>query len=208
MTGVGGVPADPTVSLVKAVVLNVTSTGASLPSFVTVWPSGQLRPEASNLNTQPGQDTPNLVIVGVGPDGGVSLYNDAGTGHLVVDVMGWFSTGGDFTPMIPERLLDTRTTAEMGPATMVDVSGSGLFPGQAAVLNVTSTGSSTPSFVTVWPSGEPRPNASNLNTQPGQDTPNLVIAKVGANGKVSLYNDAGTGHLVVDVLGWFFNPAG
>jgi hypothetical protein len=55
----------------------------------------------------------------------------------------------------------------------------------------------------VWPTGEPRPNASSLNTDPGQDTPNLVIAKVGAGGQVSLYNEAGTGHLVADVVGYF-----
>jgi hypothetical protein len=30
-----------------------------------------------------------------------------------------------------------------------------------------------------------------------------VIAKVGAGGQVSLYNEAGTGHLVADVVGYF-----
>jgi hypothetical protein len=33
--------------------------------------------------------------------------------------------------------------------------------------------------------------------------PNLVVAKVGAGGKVSLYNNAGSTHLVADVMGWF-----
>ena len=36
----------------------------------------------------------------------------------------------------------------------------------------------------------------------GQDTPNLVIVKVGADGNVKLYNNAGTGHLIADVVGY------
>ena len=51
-----------------------------------------------------------------------------------------------------------------------------------------------------------RPNASNLNFVPGQTVPNLVIAKVGANGQVSGYLNAGSTHLAIDVAGWF--PAG
>ena len=53
------------------------------------------------------------------------------------------------------------------------------------VLNVTSTGSSVQSFVTVWPTGESRPNASNLNTDPakavqpaGQDVGPEVAAEL------------------------------
>ncbi len=33
----------------------------------------------------------------------------------------------------------------------------------------------------------------------GQTVPHLVIAKVGANGQVSVYNQAGSTHLVIDV---------
>ncbi|NCY17585.1 MAG: hypothetical protein EBX39_12680 [Actinobacteria bacterium] len=43
--GRGGVPATG----VDAVALNVTSTGASSDSYLTVWPTGSTRPTASNL---------------------------------------------------------------------------------------------------------------------------------------------------------------
>ncbi len=33
--------------------------------------------------------------------------------------------------------------------------------------------------------------------------PNLVVAKVGADGKVAVYNHSGSTHVVVDVVGWF-----
>ncbi len=215
VTGRGGV-AD---RCVGAVILNVTSTQADAASFVTVWPTGDARPNASNVNTAPGQDTPNLVVAKVGAGGQVSLYNNAGSSHLVADIVGWIPTGTTFVPQAPARLLDTRpgqTTVDgqfagggaVGPGGSIDltVGGRAGLPSTgvaAVVVNVTSTESDTSSFVTVWPTGEGRPNASNLNTEPGQDTPNLVVAKVGAGGQISLYNNAGTGHLVADLVGWF-----
>ena len=60
VTGIGGVPAIG----VSAVVLNVTATNASAPTYVTVWPSGSSQPTASNLNLLPGETRANLVVAG------------------------------------------------------------------------------------------------------------------------------------------------
>ncbi len=209
VAGCAGLPAGST----GAVAMNVTSTEASTASYISVWPTGRARPTASSLNTEPGQDTPNLVIAEIGTDGRVSVYNNAGTGHLVADVVGWLPAGAGYHGITPARLLDTRTgvgapTGPLGPGGSIDlvVTGRGDVPVagvDAAVLNVTSTEASTPSFITVWPTGLGRPTASSLNTEPGQDTPNLVIARLGTGGRVSLYNNAGTGHLIADVVGWF-----
>ncbi|WP_031152729.1 hypothetical protein [Streptomyces erythrochromogenes] len=46
VAGVDGIPATG----VKAVVLNVTATNPTQPSFVSVYPSGTTRSSASNLN--------------------------------------------------------------------------------------------------------------------------------------------------------------
>jgi hypothetical protein len=73
----------------------------------------------------------------------------------------------------------------------------------AVVLNVTATAPTSTTWVTVWPSGQPRPDASNLNVLAGQSRPNLVVARVGAGGRVSLYNAFGSTHLIADVVGWF-----
>jgi hypothetical protein len=51
--------------------------------------------------------------------------------------------------------------------------------------------------------GPAMPTASNLNLGPGQTAPNLVVAKVGANGRVSIYNARGSTDVVVDVAGWY-----
>jgi len=76
---------------VTAVALTVTVTQASAAGFITVYGSGGKRPLASNLNFLPGQNVPNLVIVPVGADGKVALYNGSpGSVHLVADVAGYF----------------------------------------------------------------------------------------------------------------------
>ena len=212
--GRAGLPA----SGVGAVALNVTVTQPSAQGWITVWPTGQPRPLASNLNYTAGLTVPNMVIARVGTDGNISLYNNTGTTHLIVDIMGWYPTNSDFAPMTSARLADTRlgnpTVDGQGPkgvvagGTSIDVStlGRAGLPGAgvgAVVLNVTVTQPSAQGWITVWPTGQPRPLASNLNYTPGRTVPNMVIARVGAGGKVSLYNNTGSTHLIVDIMGWY-----
>ena len=64
-------------------------------------------------------------------------------------------------------------------------------------------GATAAGFLTVWPSGETRPTASNLNTVPGGTQPNLVTVKLGVGGKVSIFNLAGTTHVLADVAGYY-----
>ena len=82
---VGAVP-----STARAVVLNVTVTEPTRSGYLTVWPNGRARPEASNLNFVAGQTVPNQVIAAVGPDGKICLFNSAGSTHVIVDLMGWY----------------------------------------------------------------------------------------------------------------------
>jgi hypothetical protein len=212
--GRGGVPATG----VSAVVMNVTAVSPTAGTFVTAWPSGQARPLASNLNVVAGQTAPNLVVVATGIGGKVSLYNLAGSVHLVADVAGWFGDGTEaggarFHAFAPSRILDTRdgTGAPAGPIGSLlplelQVTGRGGVPAAdvtSVVLNVTVTQPTASAHLTVWPSGEPRPLASNLNFGPGLTVANLVTVAVGAGGKVSIYNAGGSSHVVVDVAGWY-----
>jgi hypothetical protein len=70
-------------------------------------------------------------------------------------------------------------------------------------VNVTATAATASTFLTVFPAGQTRPDASNLNVVPAQDVPNLVVAKVGANGNVTIYNNQGSTHVIFDVVGYF-----
>ncbi len=116
-------------------------------------------------------------------------------------------------PITPARILDTRDgtggpLAKFGPATTRDltVTGVGGVPGtgvSGVVLNVTAVLPDHASHLTVWPAGVAKPVASNLNYGPGDIAPNLVTVKVGANGKVSIFNNEGSVDILADVVGWF-----
>lgn len=221
VTGQGGVPA----SGVAGVVLNLTVTEPSAPSFFTVYPSSVARPVVSNLNFVPGQTVPNRVMVPVGPDGKINLYNQAGNAQVVVDVNGWFRSGGaiagaKFSALGPARVLDSRSASQVGPyatpfaagaTRTVQVAGTGGVPAMnapippsAVVLNVTVTNPTAAGFLTAYPSdGAGPPLASDLNWRPGLTVANLVVVKLGPDGAIKLYNQQGNTDVVVDVLGWY-----
>jgi hypothetical protein len=123
---------------------------------------------------------------------------------------------GTFGSLVPSRVLDTRTglgapktAVAAGGMVHLQVAGTGGVPSSgvsAVVLNVTVTAPTQPGYITVYGDGTALPGVSNLNFVAGQSVPNLVIAPVGPNGTVALYNgSAGTVHLIADVSGWFTN---
>ena len=50
--------------------------------------------------------------------------------------------------------------------------------------------------------------ASSHNFVPGLTVANLVLAKVGAGGQVSIFNSGGSTHVVADVVGYFSSSGG
>lgn len=209
VTGRGGVPELG----VEAVVLNVAALRPSVPGFLSIWPTGTALPDISNLNYDPGRNVPNLVLCKLGDGGAVSLVASGGELDVIADVVGCFtSDGASIVPVAPSRLLDTRhgQGARKGPVgadaevDLVVAGVGGVHPAaNAVVLNVTATGATDETYVTVYPEGVGRPDASSLNVASGGTIANLVIAKVGANGKVRLYNHAGGVDLIADVTGYF-----
>jgi hypothetical protein len=214
-----GVPAMTTATPPSAVVLNVTATNPTAAGFLTLYPTGVLRPLASNLNFAAGRTVPNLVEVALGLGGKVTVYNGTGSTDVIFDVAGWVSTQGTvtgtaglFRPLVPMRLMDTRSgfggSRTLGSAQTISlqVTNNGGVPASGVsgvVLNVTATNSSAGGFLTVFPTAAAQPLASNLNFLPGQTVPNRVLVKLGAGGKVSFFNGQGTTDVVVDVGGWF-----
>lgn len=207
VTGRHGIPADAT-----AVALNVTVTNARDAGFVTVWPCGVPRPEASNLNFTAGQTIPNLVVTRVGTGGTVCLESSTRV-DLIADHAGWFPAGSDFTPLaVPVRLMDTRAgtpTARVGAGGSVELQVGGragiAADPAAVVMNITAVDPAQAGYVTVWPCGSRRPNASNLNVAAGRTIANLVVSGVGVDGRVCVHSSAAV-DLIADVSGWF--PAG
>jgi hypothetical protein len=220
VTGVDGVPAGAT-----AAVINLTATNASTASFLTLWPAGGAQPLASNVNFGAGQSAANLAEVGLGTGGQVSVYNLTGTVDVVMDIEGYVapdsgSTNGDlFNPLQPARLLDTRNgTGAPSTAPMttngvlhLQVSGRGGVPATGAgavVLNLTEADDTGPGYLTAWPAGASRPNASTVNFAAGETRPNRVVVGLGTGGVVDIYNLSGNVDVLADVSGWFATPGG
>jgi hypothetical protein len=227
----GGLPKNG----LSAVVLNVTVTNPSSDGFLTIYPTGKTRPLASNLNFVAGQTVPNRVIVPVGSDGQIRIFNQQGVSDVLVDVNGWFTDGSDltvhgglFTGTSPTRICDTRKVDPNNPGffpqnqcsgskiaqgqTLVpQVAGYGSIPnnsdamGPAAVVaNVTVTNATADGYLTVFPDGASRPLASDLNRAAGETAPNLTEVLLGSNGKMDVFNNAGSVDVAIDVFGWYY----
>ncbi|AWZ08958.1 MULTISPECIES: PKD domain-containing protein [unclassified Streptomyces] len=199
VAGVNGIPADAT-----AVALNLTGTGATEQAHVIAYPDPAKRPATSNLNVEPGKDKSNQAIVPVGPNGTITLYTNSGSTHVILDAVGYYGKDGKalFTPVVPKRLADTRSTGKLAPGATTNISG---LPANSvgAVLNLTATDTTDPGFLTAYAFGATRTDASSLNTIPGRTVPNHVTTPV-TDGKVAVFNSyGGPNHVITDLLGHF-----
>ncbi|GAA1899348.1 beta strand repeat-containing protein [Lapillicoccus jejuensis] len=210
--GKGGVPTTG----VAAVVLNVTVVGASQPGYLTVYPGGTTPPPASNLNYATALPVPNLVLAKLGAGGTVAFRASTST-HVLADVVGYVVAGapttpGAVVPVAPQRVMDTRTGVGVrrgqvpaGGTVALPVLGAPGLPtrGVAAVLlNVTVADPVGGGYLTVHPDGTATPTASNVNYVAHQTVPNLVLAKVGAGGRVDFSAVGSATDVVADVAGY------
>lgn len=193
-----------------AVVVNLTAVAGTAGSYLTAFPSGGDQPLASNLNFPPGRNLPNRAVVKLGPDGGIDIANNLGTVDVVVDASGYFTDGSNpdegelFAASSPFRILDTRLTGgALGPHQSIQLT----VPSDqatAVALNVTAISATGGTFVTVYPDdGSPLPQASDLNVNPGENIPNLVVVRLGPDAHVRIYNELNTVNIAVDLMGWF-----
>ena len=100
VSGRGGVPDVTSPTPPGSIALNVTATDPTSGAYLTAWPDQWPRPLASDLNLIGGSTVANLVLVGIGPNGRVDVFNSAGCSNVVVDVVGWFS-GPPTAPAVP-----------------------------------------------------------------------------------------------------------
>ena len=196
----------------RAAVVTVTGLGTPGNADVQLYPTGS-RPDrrTSTLNLHRGQTVANLDVVPVDAQGRVSISVSQDSAQVVLDLLGTFTPDSTrtYTPVVPKRTLDTRDSkqpVQAGKDRDVRVLGTGGVPdtGVSAVLvNVTSARSTRAADLQVYPSGDkPSLRTSSLNVQPGQDVGSLVLAKVGADGKIALSTSQGEMDVVFDVLGW------
>jgi sugar lactone lactonase YvrE len=126
------------------------------------------------------------------------------------------TAGLQFVPMTPCRVADTRNPAgpfggpELAPQTSreFDIPQSACGVPATAVaysLNVTAVPNAVLTYLTLWPSGQPQPNVSTLNSD-GRYKANAAITPAGTSGGVSVFvSDAS--QVILDIDGYFV-PAG
>jgi hypothetical protein len=199
----------------ESVVLNVTVTQTNAVGYLSIWPKGQAQPTVSSLNWDPGWTIPNSVTVKVGDNQRINVFNNQGTAHVIIDVVGYFKpgTGTEFHPVSPGRILDSRPgfqvgiystpwSAGMNRNVLVTGPSVPVFA-DAVLMNVTATQTTATSYLSIWPNGQAQPTVSSLNWVAGWTIPNAVTAKIGTGGNIRMYNNLGNVHVIADVAGWY-----
>ncbi len=137
----------------------------------------------------------------------IQLFNDT---WILTDQQP--STALRFVPVTPCRVADTRNPngAFGGPILSAGTSRQFVVPesacgipstAQAYALNVTAVPSSWLGYLTVWPTGQPLPAVSTLNSD-GRVKAVAAIPAAGTNGSISVYATNDT-HVVLDINGYF-----
>jgi hypothetical protein len=122
--------------------------------------------------------------------------------------------GGDYVPFAtPQAVLDTRngtggTTGVRGAAstTTFQVLGTGSVPAtgvSAVMVRVTAISATAATWLELWPDGTTRPTLTMLSVAAGENISNVATVKPGSNGKIAIYNNAGSTHELVEVQGYF-----
>jgi hypothetical protein len=217
-----GIPASATAFSINITVVPFGSLG-----FLSVWPGGSRQPYVSTLNSQGAKILSNAAIVPAGVNGSIALFASDPT-DVVVDINGYFTTPGpstlQFYPVTPCRVVDTRPglgkSGAFGPPSMTVSGVARQFPilsggcnvpaaAQAYSLNFTVVPIGKLAFLTTWPSNQPQPFVSTLNSLDGRIVANAAIVPASTtDGSISVYTYsevAGT-DVVIDINGYFAPP--
>jgi PKD repeat protein len=169
---------------ITAVELNVTLTDSTGDGYLSAYPDGTTMPGTSNVNWLGNVVKAANVIVPVGADGKIDLYNGGLPGsatNVVVDVSGYFATAGTsvYVPVAPTRFLDTRVSGRiLAGSDAVDVQPDvSVTTATAFAVNATVTQTQSPGWLAVGP--EAPVTTSTLNWTSGNATvANLAISPV------------------------------
>lgn len=206
---------------VIAVFANVTVVGAGEGGYLTVFPTGRDRPNASTVNFTRGATVAASTLIARGPVGSSTFVvvtpRANATIDVVVDVFALVTseptrTGASvFRTISPGRAHDTRSTSRVGPHEWrsIPISGralggsSDVVPSDGSVtavaVNVTVVNTSSSSRST-WISTTP--GTSLVNVDRGRITSNFGLVPLTSDGTISVYNEFGTTDVIVDVWGY------
>jgi len=191
-------------------------------AYLTAWPAGTPQPNVSTMNSFQGRVLANNVIIPAGTDGAIDVFAYDRT-DLLVDITGYFApddgvAGVYYVPIVQCRIANTSSSSYAatfgGPMfgdettrTMQMASSPRCqsIPSTAKgyMLNLTAMPANSPlPFITVYPTGQHRPDASILNAFEGQTVSNAAIIPAGTNGAIDVFTFRKT-HALLEVSGYF-----
>jgi hypothetical protein len=206
VAGKCGIPAK-----INAIAISIVSILPAEGSYLTIWDDNTPKPDTSTLNVAVGEVRSNAAIVGA-QSGKLDIYNYAKSVDTIVDAAGYWETvtapssSGRFEPISTQRIYDSRNTSrKIADSELVFVPLPAGVPADAVAIvgNITAANNTTGgTFVSAWPAGTPRPNASIINF----DAPNESRASGGiypvANGGIYISPQNGATDIIMDVSGY------
>ncbi len=201
--------------------VTITAVPKGPLAFLTAWPTGDMRPNVSSLNSPSGRILANSFLMPAAGDS-IDVYTYDETDFLI-DINGYFAPDNGLTGLyyftLPQcRVMDTTNPAFPG------VFGGPVFPdntsrtlpmpnapfcpgipasAKAYAVNVTALPSGSPMpYLTAYPTGQSRPVVSFLNAFEGQVVTNSVIVPAGTGGAIDIYSYRRT-NIVLEISGYF-----
>lgn len=149
--GQGGIPLDG----VAGVVATLTVVDPQEAGYLTLWPSGGVKPDTSSLDFQAGETIATTVIVPVSSDFALRLFNGSfGAVQVKVDVTGCTLSGTRTAAgtwiLATERIADSRSGLQIQADIWVPVRAAGLNNITAIAGGFTGCGLRGDALVTAW----------------------------------------------------------
>jgi uncharacterized protein YkwD len=202
VAGEAGLPSGMT-----AVSANFTAANATSAGYLTASNCAESNPSFSTLNFDAYDGVPNQAIIAL-DRGDICLFASVDT-DIIVDVNGYAApnAGKWFSPVQPQRLLDTRSSQPLraGEVLRVDVEGgSSPAPDSAVAVAVNLTGvlPDVTGFVRAFPCDVGEPDISSINPRVGAARANSAIIPTAADGTICLTSNVTT-NILIDITGWF-----
>jgi hypothetical protein len=145
---------------------------------------------------------------------GFTTYGSLGAYELAVAVVPGAAppppSATTFTPISPNRLVDTRPGQRLGAGrqVVVQVTDGVTVPtdATAAVFSIAAVGPAAQGYLTAYPCSDQRPETSTVNYVAGQTVANTTIAALSSAGQLCVWTYADT-DVLVDITGWL-GPSG
>lgn len=209
------IPAEAT-----SVLVNITGTDPTTPTHLSVYGGFQVAgpPTTSTVNLRAMQTRANVAVVDISQRDEIRVFNNAGSTHVVIDLIGWFgptiddrATSGRIVALEPFRTIDTRVSDELfapfdawGYRFPTEFDDAGLRV-DSIIFNATVTEPTQPGFLTVFPWDlSYRPYVSTSNFVAGQTIPNQAWVRLAPepDNYIGVWSgSSGTTHVILDVQG-------